>query len=98
MSTLRNEQIEEKLQDLAGWKRKDAKTLGKIYTFDQFLTGISFVDELSKYAEEVQHHPKIIIDHTDITVHLSTHDEGGITEKDTDAAQKFNSLYDQIQQ
>ncbi|MFZ4450496.1 4a-hydroxytetrahydrobiopterin dehydratase [Salibacterium aidingense] len=96
MSTLDNETIEKELDGLDGWERADAKTIERHFSFQDFLTGISFVDKISQHAEEVQHHPHITIDHTAITVRLSTHDQGGITEKDINSAQAYNRIFDEI--
>lgn len=93
--TLNNEEIETYLQSLKGWERKDAKTLEKQYQFEDFLSGISFVDQLAEHAENVQHHPEIIINHTDIAIRLSTHDAGGITMKDIESAEVYNKIFDQ---
>ncbi|MFB4162843.1 4a-hydroxytetrahydrobiopterin dehydratase [Alteribacillus sp. JSM 102045] len=93
MSTLNNEEIEQKLRGLDGWERADAKTIERTFSFDSFLNGISFVEEIARHAEEVQHHPHITIDYTSITVRLSTHDEGGITKKDIDSAAAYNQVF-----
>ncbi|MDQ0298759.1 4a-hydroxytetrahydrobiopterin dehydratase [Salibacterium salarium] len=92
MSTLNNEEIEKHLNELDGWQRADAKTIERRFSFDDFLTGISFVDKIAKQAESVQHHPHITIDHTVITIRLSTHDQGGITDKDIDSAAAYNRI------
>ncbi|RSL30979.1 4a-hydroxytetrahydrobiopterin dehydratase [Salibacterium salarium] len=96
MSTLNNEEIEKKLNELDGWQRADAKTIERGFSFSDFLTGISFVKKIAQHAEDIQHHPHITIDHTSITVRLSTHDQGGITEKDTDSAAVYNRIFDEI--
>ncbi|SFP78010.1 4a-hydroxytetrahydrobiopterin dehydratase [Salibacterium halotolerans] len=95
MSTLENETIERRLNELDGWKRSDAKTIERTFSFDEFLTGISFVDKVAEYAEEVQHHPHVTIDHTTITIRYSTHDQGGITEKDMSSAAACNRIFDE---
>ncbi len=96
MSTLNNEEIEKKLSDLNEWNRADAKTIERNFSFQQFLTGISFVEKIAHHAENVQHHPNIIIDHTSITVRLSTLDEGGITKKDVDSAAAYNQIFQEV--
>ncbi|MGY4689476.1 4a-hydroxytetrahydrobiopterin dehydratase [Salibacterium sp. K-3] len=96
MSTLDNETIERRLNELDGWERSDAKTIERTFSFKEFLTGISFVDKMAAYAEDVQHHPHVTIDYTTITVRLSTHDQGGITEKDMDSAEAYNRIFAEI--
>ncbi|RKD75633.1 pterin-4-alpha-carbinolamine dehydratase [Sinobaca qinghaiensis] len=93
--TLNNEEIENYLQTLNGWERKDAKTLERRFQFDAFPTGIRFVDQLAEHAENVQHHPEIIINYTNISIRLCTHDAGGITMKDIESAEAYNKIFDQ---
>ena len=53
---------------------------------------MAFVDEIATHAESVQHHPDILIRYSRVTLSLSTHDAGGITEKDFDFAHKADAL------
>ncbi|SDI37364.1 pterin-4-alpha-carbinolamine dehydratase [Alteribacillus persepolensis] len=96
MSTLSNEEIEEKLSGLEGWIRADAKTIERNFSFPAFMQGISFVEQTAQHAEEVNHHPHITIDHTSVTIRLSTLDAGGITMKDIDSASQYNRIFDSL--
>ncbi len=81
MAKLTAEQISESLAGLPGWSAEDG-ALVKTFAFPTFLAGIAFVDRVAVAAEEMGHHPDITISYTHVTMRLSTHDEGGVTEKD----------------
>lgn len=77
--------IQRGLGSLPGWSRK-GDTLSKTFQFETFPSGIAFVDRAAVAAERAQHHPDIDIRYTKITCMLTTHDAGGITQKDLDMA------------
>jgi 4a-hydroxytetrahydrobiopterin dehydratase len=81
MAKLTAEQIAASLVGLPGWSA-ESDALVKTFTFPTFPEGIAFVDQVALAAEEMGHHPDISISYTRITMRLSTHDEGGVTEKD----------------
>lgn len=81
-------EIHRALGGLAGWSRR-GDTLVKTYTFERFASGIAFVDRVARVADEMDHHPDIDIRYTKVTMTLSTHDAGGITQNDLDLAQRI---------
>ncbi|HEU4995040.1 MAG TPA: 4a-hydroxytetrahydrobiopterin dehydratase [Gemmatimonadaceae bacterium] len=81
-------EIRRALGTLPGWARK-GEALSKTYSFARFADGIRFVDQVAKVADDMNHHPDIDIRYTNITFALSTHDAGGITQRDLDLAQKI---------
>ncbi len=91
MAKLTDAAITMALVGLPGWSR-EGDTLTKVYTFQTFPAGVSFVDRVAVAAEEAGHHPDITINYTRITMSLSTHDEGGVTEKDVALAQRIEAL------
>jgi 4a-hydroxytetrahydrobiopterin dehydratase len=62
--------------------------------FEEFNDAIDFVNDLAEIAEEAQHHPDIIIRHTKVTLKLTTHDAGGVTNLDIELAQRVDNLVD----
>ena len=70
---------------LPGWSRRGG-VISKTYTAASFPAGIAFIGRIAVAAEEVQHHPDIDIRYTRILIALSTHDSGGLTQKDIDLA------------
>ena len=73
--------IQRGLGNLPGWSRR-GDVITKTYQFPDFMKGIDFVVAVAKPADAADHHPDIDIRYTKITCSLSTHSEGGITEKD----------------
>lgn len=82
MATLSDAQITAHLQSLPGWQRA-GETITKRYTFPSFLKAIAFINAIAPLAEAANHHPDIANTYNRVTITLSTHDEGGITDKDT---------------
>ena len=58
------------------------------------MDAIDFVNDLAEIAEEAQHHPDITIRHTKISLKLTTHDVGGVTDLDIALAQRVDNLVD----
>lgn len=86
-------EIQRALGNLSGWSRR-GDVLVKTYSFQKFLDGVEFVDEVAGVAERMNHHPDIDIRYTKVTLTLSTHDAGGITQSDLDLAEAIESLGD----
>ncbi|MEZ3144891.1 4a-hydroxytetrahydrobiopterin dehydratase [Halobaculum sp. MBLA0143] len=89
--TLSDDEIAERLPD--GWER-DGDEIVRVYEFDSYLAGVGFAGGAGGLAEEAFHHPEITIRYAEVEVRLTTHDAGGITEKDTELAARFDELAD----
>jgi 4a-hydroxytetrahydrobiopterin dehydratase len=81
MAKLSADQIAEKLKALPGWKYKQ-NAIAKMFRFKEYLHGIEFVQKVAEIAEAADHHPDILINYTRVTFSCSTHDAGGVTDKD----------------
>jgi 4a-hydroxytetrahydrobiopterin dehydratase len=81
-------EIRRALGSLPGWTRK-GDALQKTYSFARFADGIRFVQQVAEVADTMDHHPDIDIRYTKITFSLSTHDAGGITQRDLELAQQI---------
>lgn len=88
---LTDRQIEEQLLQLPGWART-GNEIEQVFTFADFLGAIAFVNRLVEPAETAGHHPDIGISWNKVTIHLSTHDAGGLTEKDFSLAKQITDL------
>lgn len=88
---LSDEEIEAQLPD--GWAR-DGDEIVRTFEFDSYLPGVGFASGIAGIAEDAWHHPEITISWGEVEVRLTTHDAGGITEKDTDLAARFNDVYE----
>ncbi|MDC3416927.1 4a-hydroxytetrahydrobiopterin dehydratase [Aquibacillus sp. 3ASR75-54] len=85
--------MSEELANLVNWKRVDNKWIEGNYRFKEYLTGVNFVQEIAKYAEEMNHHPFITIEYKRVTVKLSSWRAKGITDLDIEMANRFNAIY-----
>ncbi len=74
-----------RLAGLAGWERK-GEALVKAYKFRDFAAAMEFVNRAADLAERANHHPELLIQFRTVTVTLSTHSAGGISDKDFDLA------------
>jgi len=83
--------IQRELGKLAGWSRR-GDALTKTFQFKAFPAGIEFVGAVARAAESAKHHPDIDIRYTKVTCTLSTHDAGGITQKDLDLATQIEKI------
>ena len=81
MAKLTRDEIQKRLATLSGWTL-DGDAIRKQYTFKDFLEAIAFVNRLAPEAEKADHHPDILINYKRVTLTYSTHDAGGLTEKD----------------
>ena len=88
---LSDAQIEAVTSALDGWKR-NGRQLNKTFEFRTFAAALTWVNRVAQLAEETDHHPDIDIRYNEVTLHLSTHSHGGITEKDAFLAELIDDL------
>ncbi len=91
MARLPEDTIKSNLKKAKGWKRI-GKEIKKTYRFDDFNRSVQFVNDVARLAEEIDHHPDILIKYETVTLSLTTHDEGGLTRRDFDLASKIDGL------
>ena len=89
MEKLNDASINDWLSEQDGWER-DGDMITKEFNFDSFRDGIVFVNRVATVADEMNHHPDIDIRYTTITIAMTTHDAGGLTEKDLELAQQVD--------
>ena len=82
--------IDARLSKLPGWSR-EGETLTRLFTFQGFPDAIAFVTRLAFDAEAADHHPDLQVSYRKVTVTWSTHDEGGVTEKDFEGVRQTDS-------
>ena len=71
---------------------EDVKMLSQTFTFQNFVEAMKFVDKVADIAESEGHHPNIHISYNKVTLELSTHAIGGLSENDFILAEKINLL------
>ena len=86
-----DDQIKDELHNLGGWER-EGDALVREFEFANFVGSVDFVNRITPVAEEMNHHPDLSISWNKVTVSLSTHSEGGITENDFALATKIDSV------
>ena len=91
MAKLSPAQIKAALAEVPDWKKR-ASTISKTFEFKDFGEAMKFVNAVAKIAERANHHPDIDIRWNNVTLALTTHDEGGLTDKDFESARKFDQL------
>ncbi len=85
MSKLTDDEIVEKLKALSGWSLED-RQIAKQYSFKDFKLAMAFVVRVALHAEQLDHHPDILIRYNKVFLRLITHSAGGLTEKDFNLA------------
>ena len=83
--------INEKLREMENWKQ-EGKEITKTFKFKNFIESMGFVNKVAILAERADHHPDILIKYSKVNINLSTHSEGGITEKDFKLANQIDEL------
>jgi 4a-hydroxytetrahydrobiopterin dehydratase len=89
---LSEDAVERGLAERPDWSRS-GDAIQRTFGFGDFNGAIDFVDRIATRAEEVQHHPDILIRYSKVTLTLSTHDAGGLSQKDFDFAADCDRLY-----
>ena len=84
-------QIAERLRDLAGWYYEDA-LIQRVYKTDGWPTTLMLVNAIGYLSEAAYHHPDLNVTWGRITVKLSTHSAGGITDKDFELARQIEDV------
>lgn len=89
---LSNEQIQEHLRALSAWTVKDEK-LHRELSFPDFVQAFGFMSSVALVAERMDHHPEWSNVYGRVVIDLTTHDAGGITERDFELARRIEALY-----
>ena len=88
MNRLTDSEISERLRSLEGWEVRDSR-LVKSFKFKDFMSAVRFVDEIAPLAEAEGHHPDLQVGWGKVVVELTSHDAGGLTEKDFEVAARL---------
>ena len=78
---LSGNELEEMVKNMKGWELKDGK-LQKSFEFRNFVDAFGFMTRIALEAEKINHHPDWSNVYNSVTIKLSTHDVGGITDHD----------------
>lgn len=91
MKKLSEQEATKKLENLEGWEYKD-EAIHTSFEFEDFKEAFSFMARIAFEAEAQQHHPEWSNIFNQLNISLSTHDAGGVTEKDFKMAQVINEI------
>jgi 4a-hydroxytetrahydrobiopterin dehydratase len=89
--TLTDDEIQTALQSLHGWTRSGI-AIERKYEFKDFVEAMKFVNRIADAAEAAGHHPDIHIVYNKVTLQLTSHDSGGVTQRDVKMAGKINEV------
>lgn len=84
-------QIPPVLGTVSGWVR-DGEAISRVYEFQDFAAALAFVNAVGEIAELAQHHPDVDIRWNKVRLAFTTHDAGGLTEKDLAMARQCDGL------
>ena len=87
------EDREAQIKALQDWHiSSDGKSISKSMTFSDFQTAFAFMTHVAMVAEKMDHHPDWSNVYNQVQIQLSTHDAGGLTERDITLAQAIERI------
>ncbi len=89
MTLLSEDQVRQRLAQLRGWERSGGE-IRKVYPFASFAEGMAFANRVAAVAEALDHHPDMLIQYRQVTLTLTSHDAGGLTERDFRFARRID--------
>lgn len=91
MKKLTEDQIHSSLESLSGWEYKD-EAIHTALEFENFKEAFSVMVRIAFEAEALNHHPDWCNVYNELSISLSTHDAGGVTEKDFKLARRIEDI------
>ncbi|MBI2881010.1 MAG: 4a-hydroxytetrahydrobiopterin dehydratase [Candidatus Tectomicrobia bacterium] len=91
MARLTEEEIGRGLEELPGWERQ-GEAIVKTFQFEWFTPAMGFVTKVALLAERYDHHPDIDIRYKRVRLVLTSHDAGGLTERDVNLAKEIEAV------
>ena len=86
--------VRSRLERLHGWTLDDGR-LHRRLEFDDFVGAFGFMSSVALVAERLNHHPDWSNSYRTVDIHLSSHDVGGLSERDFELAGRIDALYSQ---
>jgi 4a-hydroxytetrahydrobiopterin dehydratase len=91
MARLAEEEIDEQLGKVDGWRR-EGDAIVKEFDRGDFAGSVDFVNAIAPRAEDMNHHPDLGISWATVTVTITTHSEGGLTGNDFELARRIDAV------
>ena len=92
MGLLTSDEVTQAIAGMPGWERQGDAIVRQFSLEGGFMGSVGFVTRLADVAEAADHHPDLAISWNRVTVTLSTHSAGGITDKDLALAREADRL------
>jgi len=90
MALLSDDDVRARLATIPGWERQGGE-IRKTYAFDSFKAAMAFANRVAEIADAADHHPDILVQYSKVTLTLTSHDAGGLTERDFRLAAKIDA-------
>ena len=91
MTLLSDQELNKYFEILDDWEL-DGNAIKRELIFKDFSEAMDFINMIAIMAENYNHHPEIYNVYNRVSLRFSTHDEGGITEKDITIAKEIDKL------
>ncbi|RMH21264.1 MAG: 4a-hydroxytetrahydrobiopterin dehydratase [Acidobacteria bacterium] len=93
MATTRldEDEVERRLAELDGWRLAGGK-LRRDFRFADFSQAFAFMTRVALLAEKLDHHPEWTNVYNRLSIRLTTHDAGGISDRDFELARRIDRL------
>jgi 4a-hydroxytetrahydrobiopterin dehydratase len=91
MTTLDHDTIARALADLEGWQLDD-DAIVREWRFDGFRDAIAFIGRVADLADEADHHPELWNSYATVRIRLTSHDVGGVSQRDLDLAARIDEV------
>lgn len=90
-------EIASRLSHVSKWARK-GNAIERSWRFKDFREALMFINQIGELAEAANHHPDIYNSWNRVTLSLTTHDRGGLTDLDFNLAKKIDALHEATKQ
>lgn len=91
MTSFTDDQIAHALDGLPGWAR-DGDAIAKSFTFADFTAAIAFINRAAGPIDEMDHHPEWANVYNRVDIRLTSHDAGGVTDRDVQLARVLDRV------
>lgn len=91
MKKLTNQEIQNKMKEIPNWQLDD-NAIVRNWSFNDFSEAIDFINQIARLADDHDHHPELFNVYNKVSLKFSTHDAGGLTNRDFKIAQDIDKL------
>jgi 4a-hydroxytetrahydrobiopterin dehydratase len=91
MTSFTDAQIDDALDGLTGWSQ-EGEAIVKSFEFADFSAAVAFINRAAGPIDEMNHHPEWTNVYNRVDIRLTSHDAGGVTERDVQLARVLERL------